>query len=220
MNLVHTLKGHTLKIKVLHWSGDDRLILSAGKDGRLVCWDVISGRKLWEVEKGKNIFTSITSNQNSSMIYTTSSDGLMREYNSETGTLIQDFNTDTTSSQVVVSRSGKTILSVSPSGAIRGCNYPFSRSDSKTNELEKSQDINCHYGLINDVRFSYDETHFFSISNDGCLWVYKIDAPKRTELKKEKEIATSDDILVTKSEMIETLKEFEKLKNYVNVSLL
>ncbi|KTF79410.1 hypothetical protein cypCar_00016629 [Cyprinus carpio] len=41
-----TLKGHLAKIYAMHWSTDNRLMVSASQDGKLLIWDSHSGNKV------------------------------------------------------------------------------------------------------------------------------------------------------------------------------
>uniref|UniRef100_A0A8C7MDU2 Guanine nucleotide binding protein (G protein), beta polypeptide 3b n=2 Tax=Oncorhynchus kisutch TaxID=8019 RepID=A0A8C7MDU2_ONCKI len=44
-----TLKGHLAKIYGLHWSADNRHMVSASQDGKLLIWDTYTGNKVYAV---------------------------------------------------------------------------------------------------------------------------------------------------------------------------
>lgn len=46
MKLRRTLKGHLAKIYALHWADDERHVVSASQDGKLLVWDAISTNKV------------------------------------------------------------------------------------------------------------------------------------------------------------------------------
>ena len=46
IKLRRTLKGHLAKIYALHWSGDNRHVVSASQDGNLLVWDTLSTNKI------------------------------------------------------------------------------------------------------------------------------------------------------------------------------
>jgi WD40 repeat protein len=43
--LMHTLRGHNGKVHSLHWTGDDQMLMSAGKDGALYQWNLADGKR-------------------------------------------------------------------------------------------------------------------------------------------------------------------------------
>jgi guanine nucleotide-binding protein G(I)/G(S)/G(T) subunit beta-1 len=44
-----TLKGHVGKVYAMHWSADNRHLVSASQDGRLIVWDAYSGDKTFAI---------------------------------------------------------------------------------------------------------------------------------------------------------------------------
>ena len=46
MKIRRTLKGHLAKIYALHWSDDNKHVVSASQDGKLLVWDAISTNKV------------------------------------------------------------------------------------------------------------------------------------------------------------------------------
>ncbi|KAJ1917276.1 G protein subunit beta [Mycoemilia scoparia] len=46
MKVRRTLKGHLAKIYAMHWSADDRHLVSASQDGKLIVWDAYSTNKI------------------------------------------------------------------------------------------------------------------------------------------------------------------------------
>jgi guanine nucleotide-binding protein G(I)/G(S)/G(T) subunit beta-1 len=46
MKLRRTLKGHLAKIYALHWADDNKHVVSASQDGKLLVWDAVSTNKV------------------------------------------------------------------------------------------------------------------------------------------------------------------------------
>jgi hypothetical protein len=82
--------------------------------------------------------------------------------------------------------------------------------------LDQSVELQCHSSQISRIRLSYDESHLFTVSDDGILVVYKVQDRIIERLKKEKDqVGFSDEILVKKSELMETFKVMRTLKKKV-----
>lgn len=83
--------------------------------------------------------------------------------------------------------------------------------------LDQSVELQCHSSQISRIRLSYDESHVFTVSDDGILVVYKVQDRVIDRLKgKEKDtVVFSDEILVKKSELMETFKVMRTLKKKV-----
>jgi hypothetical protein len=82
--------------------------------------------------------------------------------------------------------------------------------------LDQSLELQCHSAQISRIRLSYDESHVFTVSDDGILVVYKVQDRVIERLKKEKDqVGFSDEILVKKSELMETFKVMRMLKKKV-----
>ncbi|KAJ2243531.1 G protein subunit beta, partial [Coemansia sp. RSA 454] len=46
MKVRRTLKGHLAKIYAMHWAEDERHLVSASQDGKLIVWDAFSTNKI------------------------------------------------------------------------------------------------------------------------------------------------------------------------------
>ena len=75
---MHSLKGHTGKVKTIYWSNDDQRIISGGMDGKICSWSKRVGKKEWEHESPNVIYSSITIAPTTKSIFAVGSDGLTR----------------------------------------------------------------------------------------------------------------------------------------------
>ncbi|KAJ3397356.1 Cilia- and flagella-associated protein 57 [Lobulomyces angularis] len=220
---VFNLKGHTGKVKSIYWSSDDRRLLSCGLDGKICNWNMRTGKKEWEHEDSKFLYSSISCTPDSKLIYVVGSDGVIRELNND-GALLRDLPIKTCINNVLIARSGRYFFASGNQGVIRALKYPFVPESTASNAvvptgavinaLEQSLEIQCHSSNITRLRLSYDESHMFSVSEDGCLWIYKV-LEKQAEKKAEKDLKFSDEILVTRSDLKQTFKVMSELKKTV-----
>lgn len=67
------------------------------------------------------------------------------------------------------------------------------------------------------MRLSYDETHLFTISEDGCLWIYKVVVDKSIESNSKKENTLSAEIMISREDLNERNKIIGSLKTQVEV---
>jgi hypothetical protein len=74
------------------------------------------------------------------------------------------------------------------SGGIRSMRFPLG------GETDEFQEHQCHIGPVTKLRISYDDQYLFSVSEDGCLYVYKISEKEESGLKKERILAFSDEV--------------------------
>jgi hypothetical protein len=81
--------------------------------------------------------------------------------------------------------------------------------------VEMATEYQCHALPITKIRLSYDETHLFTIGEDGCLWVYKINDKTLDKVKREKDSTFSDEILVTRSDLKEKFRIMNSLRKQV-----
>lgn len=51
-----TLRGHLAKVYAMHWSADNRSLVSASQDGKLIVWDGVTTNKVSPASKPLEIF--------------------------------------------------------------------------------------------------------------------------------------------------------------------
>ncbi|TPX74759.1 hypothetical protein CcCBS67573_g03970 [Chytriomyces confervae] len=217
------LKGHNGKVRSIHWAPDDTKIVTAGMDGAIYDWalkDMGSGsgaaggggggggikREGESILKSCSYSCAVASPDGKS-IYAVGSDKTLKEISDSQ--IIRELESDCVLNQVVLSHSGRMMFVGTATGTIRSMKFPLN------NETGEFQEHHCHSGAITKLRVSYDDTHLFSSSEDGCVYVFKIADKEGRGLKKEREVVFADEILVTKSDLEEKNQMMNELKTRV-----
>lgn len=74
--------------------------------------------------------------------------------------------------------------------------------------------IHIHVHL--QMRISYDDQYLFSVGQDGSLFMFKVTDKDGRGLKREKDIAFAEEVLVTKSDLEEKNSLMSELKTRVD----
>ncbi|KAJ3100632.1 Cilia- and flagella-associated protein 57 [Physocladia obscura] len=240
---VGNLKGHNGKVRSIHWSPDDSKIVTAGMDGAIYDWILKDmgnsgstgnsggantagagggGGGTGSVKReGESIlkscsYTCAVASPDGKSIYAVGSDKTLKEI--VDSQIVKELDSDHVLSQVVISHSGRMMFvgtrkqqtyERTSAGTIRSMKFPLN------NELAEFQEHQCHSSAITKLRVSYDDTHLFSASDDGCVYVFKIADREGRGLKKERDVMFADEILVTKSDLEEKNQTMNELKTRV-----
>lgn len=94
-------------------------------------------------------------------------------------------------------------------GAVRSMKFPFGA------EAGVFQEHAAHSGPITRLRVSCDENYLFSVGEDGCFFIFKIFDKDNKVVKRERDLAFADEILVTKSDLEEKNSMMSELKTRV-----
>ncbi|XP_010895147.1 guanine nucleotide-binding protein G(I)/G(S)/G(T) subunit beta-3b [Esox lucius] len=76
-----TLKGHLAKIYGLHWSSDNRQMVSASQDGKLLIWDCYTGNKVYAVPLKSSWVMSCCMSPSGNMVASGGLDNMCTIYN-------------------------------------------------------------------------------------------------------------------------------------------
>ncbi|KAJ3074808.1 Cilia- and flagella-associated protein 57 [Podochytrium sp. JEL0797] len=220
------LKGHNGKVRSIHWSPDDSKIVTAGMDGAIYDWvlkDMGAGtagggggggvgggggikREGESILKSCSYSCAVASPDGKS-IFAVGSDKTLKEI--VDSQILRELESDSVLIQVALSHSGRMMFVGTAKGTIRSMKYPLS------NEAGEYQEHQCHSSAITKLRVSYDDTHLFSTSDDGCVYVFRIADKEGRGLKREREVVFADEILVTKSDLEEKNQMMNELKTRV-----
>ncbi|KAJ3192775.1 Cilia- and flagella-associated protein 57 [Irineochytrium annulatum] len=192
---IGNLKGHNGKVRSLHWTPDDSVLVSAGSDGAVYTWVVRDLKRENEHILKSCSYTSATCSVNGKTVYAVGSDKVLKEINESTVTCQMESNVVLT--QVVTSKSGKMMFAGTASGQIRSLKYPL------TGEADDYQEHQAHSGPITKLRISYDDQFLFSVSDDGCIYVYRVSDKEDRGIRRDRSTHYADEILITKSDLEE-----------------
>ncbi len=201
--------GHQYGIEGLLWRNQDKEILSIGRDGRFIQWDVTAGKPIRifgqpfgkddaiKAHNGKAIF-GLTMTRDQSIAATGGDDGLVRVWDIATGE--QKSSLDFLKEGPLQMKDGApvydfkditavtvTYIAFSPDDKYVGVAYynkPYAVAvwDWKEEKIVDGMAFNEHQDFVQGVSFSYDMKYLASVSEDGYLIIYDL-ATKRVAAK-------------------------------------
>ncbi|KAI8811608.1 WD40-repeat-containing domain protein, partial [Cladochytrium replicatum] len=215
------LKGHSGKVRSICWSQDDSHLITCGLDGCIYEWNVRTTRKESEVVSrnpgapstagpapGAILYTSASYSPDPKIIYAVSSDCMLREISDSH--ILREIPTKVQYTHLVQSRSGKMFAATSR-GAVRALKYPIPAEPQTSDYVEHV----CHSTAITRMRLSFDEQYLFTVADDGCVWIYRVQEKEVRGTKREKDWSYSDEILVTKSDLKDNVRLMNELRQRV-----
>uniref|UniRef100_A0A061RT72 Wd repeat-containing protein 65-like n=2 Tax=Tetraselmis sp. GSL018 TaxID=582737 RepID=A0A061RT72_9CHLO len=204
---VGNLRGHNGKVRSVAWSADDRFIVSAGLDGAVYEWDVLSFKRVREnVLKGCN-YSCVTCSADQRQVFACGSDKKLKEI--EEGQVTKELDTDVLLTALVLPASGRTLFAATETGSVRCYKFPLTG---------EHQEYKCHNASITRLRMSFDDSLLYSASEDGCLFVFDIKDtdPAKLTRKDTERLPWAEEVLVTKGDMEEKKQRMQELEQQVN----
>ena len=113
---------------------------------------------------------------------------------------------------VQLSHSGKNLFAISEKGSVATFRFPF---DENTNNAIEFNEFASHSRSIAQCRFSFDDQFLFTAGEDGCVFIYRV-IDKDQKTKVERNWSFSDEILVSKSDLVENQRVLNELKQKVD----
>ncbi|KAJ2949484.1 hypothetical protein O0L34_g15405 [Tuta absoluta] len=166
LELLHTLKGHSMAVVSVAVSPDGHTLASTSLDCSLMIWDMTSGQKVHKMQTGATDTWKVTFSPDGSRVVS----------GSHTGKIIV-FSVETGQKERVLDTRGKFAVSVacSPdgryiaSGAVDGTVCIFDVSQGKLMHT-----IEAHSKLVRSVAFNPKSTQLVTASQDNCVKIFDV----------------------------------------------
>uniref|UniRef100_F6PN18 Cilia- and flagella-associated protein 57 n=1 Tax=Ornithorhynchus anatinus TaxID=9258 RepID=F6PN18_ORNAN len=204
---VANLKGHNGKVRCVLWSGDDSKLISCGTDGAVYEWNVLIGKRESECVLKSCSYNCITVSPDSKIIFAVGSDRTLKEI-SDSSILREVSAFDVIYTSVVISHSGRMVFVGTSVGTIRSMKHPL--------PLHKEfNEYQAHSSSVTKMVITPDDQLLLTISEDGCLMIWKVFDKDSRGVKREREVGFSEEVLVTKTDMEEKTQVMLELKTRV-----
>ncbi|XP_045440656.1 cilia- and flagella-associated protein 57 [Pipistrellus kuhlii] len=204
---ITNLKGHTGKIRSIVWNADDSKLISCGTDGAVYEWNLSTGRRETECVLKSCSYNCVTVSPDGKIIFAVGSDHTLKEI-ADSSVLREIPTFDVVYTAIVVSHSGRMIFVGTSVGTIRAMKYPL--------PLPKEfNDYQAHGGPITKMFLTFDDQFLLTVSEDGCLFTWKVFDKDGRGIKREREVGFAEEVLVTKTDMEEKAQVMLELKTRV-----
>ncbi|XP_029362494.1 cilia- and flagella-associated protein 57 isoform X2 [Echeneis naucrates] len=198
------LKGHNGKVRSIKWSQDDSWLVSCGMDGAVYEWNTQTGKRESENVLKTCSYTGVAYSSDCKTILAVGTDLTLKE--------IQDCQVfrevpadEVAHTAIAVSHSGRVVFTGTSSGTIRAIKYPLpTQKDWITYQ--------AHCAPVTKMVITYDDQFLLTVSEDGCLFMWRIVDKEGRGLKSNKQIIHTEEILVTKSDLEERTQNMLELK--------
>uniref|UniRef100_A0A8C3TAC3 Cilia- and flagella-associated protein 57 n=1 Tax=Chelydra serpentina TaxID=8475 RepID=A0A8C3TAC3_CHESE len=204
---VNNLKGHNGKVRSVIWSADDNKLISCGTDGAVYEWSLLTGKRESECVLKSCSYSGVAISPDAKIIFAVGSDQTLKEI-SDSSILREVPTFDVTYTAIVVSHSGRMVFTGTSMGTIRSMKYPLP-VHKEFNEYQ------AHAGPVTKMSITCDDQFLLTVSEDGCLLIWKVYDKEGRGLKREKEVGYADEVLITKTDMEEKTQVMLELKTRV-----
>ncbi|XP_068095524.1 cilia- and flagella-associated protein 57 [Hyperolius riggenbachi] len=204
---VTNLKGHNGKVRSVAWSADDSKLVSCGLDGAVYEWNTLTGKRESECVLKSCSYSCVALLPDSKTIFAVGSDQTLKEI-SDSQIVREVPSFDVTYTAVAISHSGRMVFTGTSSGTVRSMKYPLP-PHREYNEYQ------AHAGAVTKLLVTYDDQYLLSISEDGCLMMWKISDKEGRGPKRDKETSYAEEVLITKSDLEEKNQVMLELKTRV-----
>ncbi|KAI8930320.1 WD40-repeat-containing domain protein [Entophlyctis helioformis] len=211
-DVIGHLKSQTGKIKSIAWSNDDNKMITFTADGVVSQWNLATLKKEVDIPGNSTLEMTAAMNHTAKLIYTVSAEGNIREI--VNGMVAREIPAKTSVMHVIMSKSGQMLFSTTTKGGVRSLRYPFSQDFAMV--TSDYQEHAFHSAPITQIRTSFDDQYLFTCSEDGCVWIFRIQDRDGRSIRREKDWTYSDEILVTKSDLRENYRTMSELKQRVD----
>ncbi|XP_040890430.1 cilia- and flagella-associated protein 57 [Toxotes jaculatrix] len=198
------LKGHNGKVRGIEWSLDDSRLVSCGTDGAVYEWKTQTGKRESESVLKSCSYTGVAFSSDCKTILAVGTDLTLKEI--EDCQVLREVPADEIAhTAVAVSHSGRVVFTGTSSGSIRAIKYP----------LPTQKDwimYQAHCGPVTKMVMTFDDQFLLTVSEDGCLLIWKMIDKEGRGLKSNRHIIHTEEILVTKSDLEEKTQNMLELK--------
>ncbi|KAJ3324219.1 Cilia- and flagella-associated protein 57 [Boothiomyces sp. JEL0866] len=205
-----TLKVASTRIKELRWSEDDTKLLTICSDGSIQHWNLFTFKKDLDMTVDTQLLSASMSSS-TNITYAVTKDRGIQEITK--GVVTREFFAKEQFSHVHVSSTGQMMMLATKRGKLRALKYPFNPEEAIP------EDDYVEYGFqsspIVQLCMTFNDRFLFTASDDGCIWIFRVHDKDGKLTKKEKDWTFSDEILVTKSDLRESYRMMNELKQKV-----
>eukprot|EP00002_Diphylleia_rotans_P028089 TRINITY_DN5662_c0_g1_i1.p1 TRINITY_DN5662_c0_g1~~TRINITY_DN5662_c0_g1_i1.p1 ORF type:complete len:989 (+),score=210.63 TRINITY_DN5662_c0_g1_i1:224-3190(+) len=194
---IATFKGHIGPIRSICWTHNDHGLVSAGLDGAVYEWRLDGQRRIADNVLKACQYSCAVYTHSSDKVIACGSDRMMREL--VLGNQTAEFNLGPNrATQLIFSKDDRVLYAGTVSGSIRIFPHPL--------QGREYPERLFHSAMVTRVRISPDDSHIFSVSDDGSFFildVVRIEDGLTMQRKMLEASAFSDLILITKTEIEE-----------------
>ncbi|XP_030754252.1 cilia- and flagella-associated protein 57 isoform X2 [Sitophilus oryzae] len=205
-NIMYMLKGHNGRITAISWSLDDRYMTSCGTEGAVYLWDVIESTRLSENFIKSNPFTGVIITQSGKEVYAVGNDGHIRELvNSNINRDVVLVPPGSGLNALVLSQLDNMLFVSGNGGSVFSVRIPL---------LEKAEylEFAMHKSAISVMCMTYDDRFVISGATDGSLCFWKVQNAEDKAVKLDKEISTSQEILISREILEDKMGQIKNLQ--------
>ncbi|XP_035517008.1 cilia- and flagella-associated protein 57 [Morone saxatilis] len=198
------LKGHNGKVRGIEWSLDDSRLVSCGMDGAVYEWNTQTGKRESESVLKSCSYTGVAFSSDCKTILAVGTDLTLKEI--QDCQVLKEVPADEVAhAAVALPHSGRVVFTGTSSGTIRAIKYPL--------PMQKEWIMyQAHCGPITKMVVTFDDQFLLTVSEDGCLLMWKIIDKEGRRLKSNRQIINTEEILVTKSDLEEKNQNMQELK--------
>jgi WD40 repeat protein/uncharacterized protein YoxC len=214
---VHIFSGHISAVRSLTWSRDDIFIFSAGNDGAVYRWNIISGTRsedMQHVVKTCQYAALVVDEKDPRVVVAGGSDGKLREIISGDETKAYDLPGSlhgllVTATSMILAKDNKHLFVGTNVGCLLVYSWPLAR--------EPLYECYAHCEPITQLRLTEDLEQLLSSSDDGSIFVHqnyfahdnvapfssRADVEDNQELKEKRKPILTDAILLSREDVEE-----------------
>ncbi|KAK4873590.1 hypothetical protein RN001_012950 [Aquatica leii] len=201
---VFNLKGHNGKLLSMSWIRNDHKMTSAGNEGAVYEWDIITQKRIGETIVKSCAFTGVAAGSTGKYSYAVGSDGYIRqiaESNVQREVLVNKLGLDA----IVLSNSDQMLFVTGNHGVVYSVNLPIL-------DVAQYLEFGGHCTTVSKMAISYDDRYLITASTDAVICVWKLMSTEGKGIVPDKDFIPSTDILITrldleqKIELIKTLQ--------------
>uniref|UniRef100_A0A3B3T671 Cilia and flagella associated protein 57 n=1 Tax=Paramormyrops kingsleyae TaxID=1676925 RepID=A0A3B3T671_9TELE len=191
-----SLKGHNGKVRSIIWSEDDSSLVSCGTDGAVYEWSTLSGKRLSESVLKSCSYSCVTMCPDAKTVFAAGSDCSIKEIQDCQQILREIPTEDVLYTTIVMSHSGRVLFAGTSAGTIRTIKYPLPVKNVWT-------EYQGHAAPITKMVITSNDQMLLTVSEDGCLLIWKLIDKEGWGLKRDKEIHYAEETLITKLDLEE-----------------